>query len=152
MSFKHELELARTWRERQGTDCERSLGYVVIFNGSVAGWKRELDFPQGWEPGCLAISPEGEVFQAVGGNDYDGAEAWQALAENQPRGFTPLSATQAARRLRLLLDQKSEQLDGRKTSAQEPVQAPPFQVIEKPQARDPLCIEYQLPRFYGAEQ
>lgn len=84
MSFKHELELARTWRERQDTDCKRSLGYVVIFNGSVAGWKREMDFPQGWEPGCLAISPEGEVFQAVGGNDYDGAEAWQAAAEEQP--------------------------------------------------------------------
>lgn len=79
MTFKAEQELARTWRERQGSDCERSLGYVVIFNGSVAGWKRELDNPQGWEPGCLAVGPEGEVFQAVGGNDYDGAEDWRPL-------------------------------------------------------------------------
>lgn len=81
MTFKAEQGLARRWRERQGSDCERSLGYVVIFNGSVAGWKRELDNPQGWEPGCLAVSPEGEVFQAVGGNGYDGAQVWQRLEQ-----------------------------------------------------------------------
>lgn len=77
MSFKAEQELARSWRERQGSDGERSLGYVVMFNGAVMGWKRELDSPQDWQPGCLAISLEGEVFQAVGGNGYDGALVWQ---------------------------------------------------------------------------
>ena len=73
-------------------------------------------------------------------------------ANQDMNGFTPLSATQAARRLRLLLDQKSEQLDGRKTSAQEPAQVLPFQVIEKPQERALLCTEHQPPRSDGAEQ
>ena len=74
MDFKTALDLARTWLE----DCDRDHleGYVVIFNGVVAGWKRELDNPQGWEPGCLAINHAGDIHQAVGGDAYNGAQAW----------------------------------------------------------------------------
>lgn len=79
MDFQAIREQARNWRENQETGCERSIGYVVIFNGQVAGWKRELDNPQGWEPGCLAVGPIGSVYQAEGGNAYDGARVWQRL-------------------------------------------------------------------------
>lgn len=79
MNFEAIREQARNWRESQEAGCERSIGYVVIFNGQVAGWKRELDNPQGWEPGCLAVGPIGSVYQAEGGNAYDGARVWQRL-------------------------------------------------------------------------
>lgn len=79
MDFKTALDLARTWLE----DCDRDHleGYVVIFNGVVAGWKRELDNPQGWEPGCLAINHAGDIHQAVGGDAYNGAQAWLPTGE-----------------------------------------------------------------------
>lgn len=78
MNFETLREQARNWRANQEA-CERSKGYVVIFNGQVAGWKRELDNPQGREPGCLAVGPIGSVYQAEGGNAYDGARVWQRL-------------------------------------------------------------------------
>lgn len=77
MNIEAIQELARRWWDEESS----KTGYVVIFNGTVAGWKRELDNPQGWEPGCLAVSPEGDIYQAVGGNEYDGAEDWQTVRQ-----------------------------------------------------------------------
>lgn len=79
MNFETLREQARIWWENQEAGSERELGYVVIFNGQIVGWKRELDNPQGWEPSCLAVAADGSVYEAVGGNDYDGAEAWLRL-------------------------------------------------------------------------
>lgn len=77
MNFEAIREQAQFWRTHSEAGCEgETVGYVVIFEGRPVGWKRYLDNPQGWEPGCLAVSPEGDIYQAVGGNDYDGAEAW----------------------------------------------------------------------------
>lgn len=73
MNIEAIQELARRWRDGESS----KTGYVVIFNGDVAGWKRELDNPQGWEPGCLAVSPEGDIYQAESGNAYDGAQQWK---------------------------------------------------------------------------
>ena len=110
MDFKTALDLARTWLE----DCDRDHleGYVVIFNGVVAGWKRELDNPQGWEPGCLAVSPEGEVFQAVGGNDYDGAQAWQPLWETLSKTELAKKPSRAALRLLMQAPDRSSLQEG----------------------------------------
>lgn len=83
MNFEALREQARNWRANQEAGCEHSIGYVVIFNGQVAGWKRYLDNPQGWEPGCLAVSPEGDLYLAVGGNSYEGALAWKPLQESK---------------------------------------------------------------------
>jgi len=36
-----------------------------------------LDNAAGWQPGCVAIAPNGCEWVAAGGNDYDGATAWE---------------------------------------------------------------------------
>jgi len=36
-----------------------------------------LDNAAGWQPGCVAIAPNGCEWVAAGGNDYDGATAWR---------------------------------------------------------------------------
>lgn len=62
---------------------ESSEGLVVIFDGAEAGWARDLDRPESWQPGCLAINSVGKVWEAVGGNNYDGAEQWQAVKNKE---------------------------------------------------------------------
>ena len=51
-------------------------GYVLFHEGEPCGWVKTLDHPQGWVPSCIALSADGEVFVAVGGNDQDGAREW----------------------------------------------------------------------------
>lgn len=51
----------------------RSLGWM---NAVAVGWMNELRDPKNWEPGCLAVDPAGRVFEAIGGNAYDGAREW----------------------------------------------------------------------------
>lgn len=76
--------IAKEWREEW--DRVGSGGVVVIYQGEANGWMNELRDPQGWAPGCIAVSESGEQWEAIGGNDYDGAESWQLLtgSESQP--------------------------------------------------------------------
>jgi len=52
-------------------------GFVVVSGDAVAGWVRGLDNAAGWQPGCIATAPNGCEWVATGGNDYDGATAWE---------------------------------------------------------------------------
>nr|WP_289073832.1 hypothetical protein [uncultured Halomonas sp.] len=54
-------------------------GVVMLIKGNVYGWKNQLRDPRSEVPGAVAVSSEGQIFVAAGGNDYDGAEYW-ALA------------------------------------------------------------------------
>jgi len=58
---------------------EEAGGVVMITNGQVYGWKDQLRDPRSEAPGAVAVSSEGQIFVAAGGNNYDGAEYW-ALA------------------------------------------------------------------------
>lgn len=53
-------------------------GYVLVYANHTFGWKRALDAPETVCPGALAVDPVGLVFEAQGGNDYDGAARWVA--------------------------------------------------------------------------
>lgn len=53
-------------------------GAIVIFKGRFAGWMNELRSPDHWEPGCVAVLPDGSAHLAEGGNAYDGAARWTA--------------------------------------------------------------------------
>lgn len=67
-------QIANTYRNETG----RRGGVVVIYDGQVSGWMNELRDPQHWCPGCIAVDQDGNQWQAVGGNDYDGANEWKS--------------------------------------------------------------------------
>lgn len=77
-------EIADNWRANRPFEYEGGQGYVIIFGDSVPGWKRDLDQPEGWEPGCVAVGVNGDLHLATGGNSCDGATAWeQVVGEKQ---------------------------------------------------------------------
>lgn len=51
-------------------------GWVLLCDGVVTGWKRELKNPETEIPGSLAINEKGEVFIATGGDENQGATGW----------------------------------------------------------------------------
>lgn len=71
-------QLARQFRQEHGSEYEGGL--VIVFKDQVGGWMNELRDPQTWEPGCIAVDLEGNQWVATGGNAYDGATHWEALA------------------------------------------------------------------------
>lgn len=73
---KHLQRIALAHREAWGYQG----GYVLLLRGEVCGWKQTLDFPEGSEPGTVAIDEAGRIWVAAGGNTYDGAERWDPTA------------------------------------------------------------------------
>lgn len=70
------IELARKWRiDNQVYEG----GVVLIANDQVYGWKSTLREPENECPGSLAVDIEGHIFEAQGGDDYDGAKCWVAM-------------------------------------------------------------------------
>lgn len=53
-------------------------GVVLVWQGEAYGWKNELRDPQHERPGVYAVDADGRAYLAMGGNDYDGAERWEA--------------------------------------------------------------------------
>ena len=75
MNITQKLETARA--AAQATLAEHDgAGVALICDGEVYGWKNELRDPQHEIPGVLAVSGDGRVYEARGGNDDDGAEEW----------------------------------------------------------------------------
>lgn len=54
-------------------------GYVVVFDNTLTGWTSTTENPQGFAPGCKAISDNGLVFLATGGDEHNGAQRWDYL-------------------------------------------------------------------------
>jgi len=73
---KHITEIAEQYRRN---NPERLGGVVLIWQGQEYGWKNELRDPQSERPGAYAVDAKGNIWKAVGGNDYDGAERWEAV-------------------------------------------------------------------------
>jgi hypothetical protein len=67
------VEIANEWR---GNHPDLNGGVVVIYNSEVCGWVNELRNPESWRPGSIAVSGQGDMHRATGGNDYDGAKEW----------------------------------------------------------------------------
>tara|TARA_Y100001951_G_scaffold78551_1_gene66098 strand:- start:64 stop:507 length:444 start_codon:yes stop_codon:yes gene_type:complete len=72
-----EPDLERLAREYREVWVDNPDGFVVFFNGEVQGWTIDLTRPEAWVAGCIAVAPDGNRWRAFGGNDYDGAKAWQ---------------------------------------------------------------------------
>lgn len=73
---KRITKVAEQYR-RDNPEC--TGGVVLIWQGQEYGWKNELRDPQSERPGAYAVDAKGNAWQAVGGNDYDGAERWEAV-------------------------------------------------------------------------
>ena len=59
---------------------EHTGGVVLIWKGAVYGWKNCLRDAHQEQPGAYAVDEGGHVFIAEGGNEYDGAKCWVAIA------------------------------------------------------------------------
>ncbi|WP_278361811.1 MULTISPECIES: antirestriction protein ArdR [Stutzerimonas] len=68
-------ETADRWR---ANNERQSGGVVLIWNGTVYGWKDCLRDAAHEQPGAFAVDDAGHVFVAEGGNAYDGAKCWVA--------------------------------------------------------------------------
>ena len=71
-------EIAAKYRAATQGD-ESTKGYVLIYLGRAFGWKLALDAPETVCPGVRAVDVAGQVFEAQGGSDYDGALRWAAI-------------------------------------------------------------------------
>lgn len=69
------FEKAKQWRAQHGYTGKG--GVIVIWGATVQGWVCQLTEPDHWVPGCIAVSEDGECYEAVGGNDGDGARDWR---------------------------------------------------------------------------
>lgn len=75
-------EIAAQYRELNADDQHRCCtGVVLIHAGTAYGWKDTLRNPEHEMPGNVAVDAEGRVYRACGGNDYDGAERWEAVTK-----------------------------------------------------------------------
>ena len=82
------IKLAQAYRLKE----QRQDGVVLVWDGQVYGWKNELRDPQHERPGVLAVSADGRVWKAVGGNYQDGARSWErAMRPADDGGFYFLS-------------------------------------------------------------
>lgn len=68
-------EIAKHYRATTG----RTNGLILIYQGKAYGWRDCLRDPQTERPKAIAVDPEGRLFVATGGDDYQGAESWYPL-------------------------------------------------------------------------
>ncbi|WP_447885360.1 antirestriction protein ArdR [Serratia fonticola] len=73
--MKDIIAIAARWRD---ANPEHVAGVVLVWQGEVYGWKNCLRDASHERPGALAVDVQGHIFEAQGGNDYDGAKCWVA--------------------------------------------------------------------------
>ena len=71
------VEVARIYRSEHQTPPG---GVVLLWGNTAYGWKNELRDPAHERPGVLAVDAHGNVFQAEGGDDYNGAKVWAVVS------------------------------------------------------------------------
>ncbi|MGG2621698.1 antirestriction protein ArdR [Pseudomonas aeruginosa] len=72
--------LRTTAAEWRLANPEKRGGVVLIWHGAVYGWKNCLRDPSHEQPGAHAVDEAGHVFIAEGGNEFEGAKDWVAVA------------------------------------------------------------------------
>jgi hypothetical protein len=66
------IEIAVNYRQRN----ERPEGVVLIWDDEAYGWKDRLRNAEHERPGAIAVDPQMNIYQAQGGDDYNGAKHW----------------------------------------------------------------------------
>lgn len=52
-------------------------GFFLFWDWRIYGWQKDLRDPSNEKPGAKAVSENGEVFIAKGGDDIRGADRWE---------------------------------------------------------------------------
>jgi hypothetical protein len=73
-SMADNIAAARRWRERWGYTSRG--GVVVVLDGEVQSWVKELRNPGHWQPGCIAVDEAGKSWTAIAGDIQGGALMW----------------------------------------------------------------------------
>lgn len=68
-------EIAKKWRLEKGYTGRG--GVIVVHDGVVNSWVKELCDPNHWVPGCVAVDELGNEWVTVGGDGVRGAESWE---------------------------------------------------------------------------
>lgn len=71
--------IAQAWRAENPSFANRGFVVIDVMSGQVSGWVFRLDRPAAVCPGVCACSVDGAIYEARGGNDYDGADTWERL-------------------------------------------------------------------------
>ncbi|PHX46475.1 hypothetical protein AO354_21185 [Pseudomonas syringae pv. syringae] len=66
---------ASKWRK---INQDHRGGIVMIWQGTVYGWKDSLRDASQERPGVFAVDETGHIFIAEGSDDYNGAKGWVA--------------------------------------------------------------------------
>ncbi|NAO47756.1 hypothetical protein B0A91_07165 [Pseudomonas syringae] len=66
---------ANRWRK---INQDHRGGIVMIWQGTVYGWKDSLRDASHERPGVFAVDETGHIFIASGGDEYTGAKGWVA--------------------------------------------------------------------------
>jgi hypothetical protein len=69
---------ATAWRSQHGA---HTGGVVLIHHGNAYGWKDSLRNPEHEAQGSFAVDACGSVYEAVGGDAYNGAQRWELVSE-----------------------------------------------------------------------
>jgi hypothetical protein len=75
VDIKQKVAAARAAAEATLAEHD-GAGVALICDGKAYGWKNYLRDPQHEIPGVLAVSGDGRVYEARGGNEQDGAAEW----------------------------------------------------------------------------
>lgn len=81
MTNEQILSIAQEYRQSNKDSHPFILerGYVRIFQGKAYGWCAEKGEANTERPTALIVSLSGEIFEATGGNDSNGAKKWIKL-------------------------------------------------------------------------
>ena len=79
MDAKTMIDDARRYREQEALAGKG--GVVVFFQGEVQGWVNQLRNPEHWQPGCIAVDEQGQMWTTIAGSERDGALMWLANHE-----------------------------------------------------------------------
>ncbi|HDL1114034.1 MULTISPECIES: hypothetical protein [Pasteurellaceae] len=84
MTNEQILSIAQEYRQSNKNTYPFMLehGYIRIFQGKAYGWCAEKGEAKTERPTALIVSLSGEVFEATGGNDINGAKRWKKYNVN----------------------------------------------------------------------
>jgi len=80
-------EAAKEFRANLSFGAGQQQGFVMVYRGVPFRWSSDLAQPKTVRPGVIAVPPEGmkgRIYQAVGGNDANGAQEFACIFDPAP--------------------------------------------------------------------
>ncbi|WP_022957256.1 hypothetical protein [Spongiibacter tropicus] len=81
--MKTNKQIADRYRKERCRDLSLTGGVIHIFNGEACGWMDKVRDPHTAMPGSILVDEQGNEWVATGGDDYNGATAWEAVTKTE---------------------------------------------------------------------